>query len=440
MVYLRSKESPHMTYGSPSLSHADASSAVLAELADLATTAPRKGDKPIYVKISHVEHGAFLALELYGFAVLLATGSTVEWGNAPLLESKPAAMGIVAPQSCSETEPFVHAVVINHPVEMQIKNTVAMLAMVLGRQEFVDTFDADKFASLEAMASKIDSRTVVEIEDLLRGVGWREAVEMVRIRSLSAGRPLVVTYSTTLLSSDQIALRAPILRRVYNKIPEVRDAVDRVVTLLSQGFYVTGSGPESIAAFARDSHDLWNSKTYLAHLARDALVCGNGYLSFGTLPDEDVRLLRPEQVTIVDGRTVRVSAGSTSEVYKKILHERGAEQLGTPYGVSALEPFVQHLMEYEGYENLLTTAQAWLGDSRVPEEIRERSVLHEKVALQAMSRIKGNIAKVLGAPSNLSVTVPRDLYFEGFEQMEPQAAGVLIDSTTRVGSTPHRES
>ncbi|MDX8037126.1 hypothetical protein SK803_43630 [Lentzea sp. BCCO 10_0856] len=423
MVYLRSNEPPHVAYGAASLSHTEASSSALTELAAISSATPKKGDRPIHVRISHIEHGAFLTLALYGFPVLIATGELVEIPSIPGEDPVPPAMRVVAPQKCDEANPFLHAVVVNHPVEIQIKNCIAMLAMLLDRQELVDSIDGNSFSQLEGFAAKVDSKALTEVEDLLRSVGWREAASRIKARSSSSGRPLVVTYTTVFMDREQIALRTPILRRVYNRFPAVRAAVDNVATLLSQGMHVTGEGPEAITAFARDSLDVGSNKTFLAHFARDTMVCGNGYLSFGAMPDEDTRLLRPENVTIIRDNIVRLEEGGRTEIHRGVLRAQGAEQLEGEYGVSPLEPFVQHLMEHEGYDYMLRLEKA-AREQGASEEVRSSLADGARAAASAMKRIEDRIDVLLGAPSRLGVKVPPELYFEGCEQMLPEAGGV----------------
>jgi hypothetical protein len=78
-----------------------------------------------------------------------------------------------------------------------------------------------------------------------------------------------VTYSPILMNAADLALRTPILRRVYNEMPEIRNAIDKVATMLSQSLMTVGGGSEQVAAFARDLLDVGSTRTYLAHLARD---------------------------------------------------------------------------------------------------------------------------------------------------------------------------
>ena len=47
-----------------------------------------------------------------------------------------------------------------------------------------------------------------------------------------------------------LALRAPILRHVYNEMPEVRSAIDKVAATLSQGLMTVGGSSEQIGAYA----------------------------------------------------------------------------------------------------------------------------------------------------------------------------------------------
>jgi hypothetical protein len=236
------------------------------------------------------------------------------------------------------------------------------------------------------------------------------------------------------MDADALALRAPILRRVYNEMPEIHSAIDKVATMLSQGLITLGGGSDRIAAFARNLLDAGSSRTYLAHLARDAFVCGNGYLSFGRVPDEDIRLLSPERVTILNPETVRVSEGSSHVIHSPVLHVTGAEQQGSPYGLSVLEPFVHLQTEREIMQETLEIAAAW-EQIPVPEAARTWAVSSVPLACRRLKDIGSKVTATLGASGNLQVEAPADLYFPGYELMAPAAAGLALVTREPPGVT-----
>jgi hypothetical protein len=315
-------------------------------------------------------------------------------------------------------------VTVNHPVRVQVEHVLATLAMLAARQELTSA-GALHVAEIDVQAAEVDTRATTAVRDTLRSQGWRAAAQAISARAAAAGLPLAVTYAPTLMEPGDLALRAPILRRVYNEMPEVRLAVDRAATLLSQGLTTVGGGSEQVASFARDLLDVGSTRTYLAHLARDAFVCGNGYLSFGTVADEDIRLLRPEQVTILGPSTVQVADGSTRAVHRHVMHMTGGEQLDSPYGLSILEPFVSLQLDREIHQLALDIAEAW-AHGAVPEEARTRALQNVPLARRRLEHVAKQITETLGGTAHLRAEPPADLYFPGHELMAPAAAGLSL--------------
>ena len=426
---------PGAGYGTVTAPHMAASAFALTELAGLATAnAGLRGARPLYVRLSHFEHGAALSLQLYGFAVLPAAGEPVIRQAVPGIKDRPPAAGLRPPEAVSAEDPLIWAVVANHSVAVQIEHTLGMLATLVARQGLISAGGDVDVSEIDRLAAEVDTRSTTAVTDTLRSRGWRAAAEAISARSAAAGLPLAVTYSPVLMDADALALRAPILRRVYNEIPEIRSAVDKVATMMSQGLMTVGGSSERVAAFARDLLDVGSTRTYLAHLARDAFVCGNGYLSFGTVPDEDIRLLLPEQVTILDSKAVRVTAGGSDVVHRRLLHETGAEQQASLYGLSVLEPFVQPQNERELMLERIEIAEAW-DKLPAPEPARSAALRLVPLARRRLEAIARNITATLGAPQALQVEPPADLYFPGHERMAPAAAGLaLVDGESPGGA------
>ena len=417
---------PDAGYSSVTAPHMAASPAALTELARLTTADPGpRGARPLHVRLSHFEHGAALSLQLFGFSVLPATGEPVIRPTPPGMAARPPAAGLRPPEAVSAEHPLIYAVIANHSVPVQIEHTLAMLATLVARQELISAGKDLNVPEIDRVAAEVDTRATTAVTDMLRSQGWRAAAQAISARSAAAGLPLAVTYSPVLMDAGDLALRAPILRRVYNEMPEIRSAIDKVATTLSQSLMTIGGDSERVAAFARNLLDAGSSRTYLAHLARDAFVCGNGYLSFGTVPDEDIRLLPPEQVMILNPDTVRVTEGSNHVIHSPVMHITGAEQQDSPYGLSILEPFVHLQTEREIMQETLETAQAW-NQIPVPETARTWALGNIPLARRRLKDIENKIAATLGASANLQVQPPADLYFPGYELMAPAAAGLLL--------------
>jgi hypothetical protein len=426
---------PDAGYGSVTAPHMAASASALTELARLTTAdSGLRGARALHVRLSHFEHGAALSLQLYGFPVLPAADEPVIRTPVPGIKDKPPAAGLRPPGATSAKNPLIWAVVANHSVAVQIEHTLAMLATLVARQELTSAGKEVDTSEIDRLAAEVDTQATTAVTDTLRSQGWRAAAEAVSARSAVAGLPLAVTYSPVLMDAGALALRAPILRRVYNEIPEIRSAIDKVATTLSQGLMTVGGGSERVAAFARDLLDVGSTRTYLAHLARDALVCGNGYLSFGTVPDEDIRLLLPEKVTILNPETVRVTDGGSDVVHTRVLHETGAEQQDSAYGLSILEPFVQPQNERELMLERIEIAKAW-DQLPAPEPARSAALRNVPLARRRLEAIARNIRATLGATRTLRVEPPADLYFPGHELMAPAAAGLsLVEGESPAGA------
>jgi hypothetical protein len=212
--------------------------------------------------MSHFEHGGVLSLQLFGFSVLPATGRSVTVSVPPgMKESLPAA-GLRPSEETSAEAPMIYAVVANHPVPVQIEHALAWLATLMARREFISAGKDIDVAEIDRLAAAADTRAATSVTDMLRTRGWRAAARALSARSAAAGVPLAVTYSPVLMDPAALALRAPILRRVYNEMSAVRSAIDKVAATLSQGLITVGGGSEQIGAYVRDHLDAGSTRTY----------------------------------------------------------------------------------------------------------------------------------------------------------------------------------
>jgi hypothetical protein len=220
-------------------------------------------------------------------------------------------------------------VVANHPVALQVEHTLATVSMLISRQALVERAlrdrDSDSLtAQIDVLARGADADAQRFVSEGLRASSWVDVATALRDRAVAADMPLRVSYSPTLIDRQQLAWRTPILRLIYNQMPAVRQAIDRVAAAMSQGLSVLGGGASvSAARFATDLLDLSSQRAYLAHLTRDAFVCGNGYLTYGSLPDEDVRLLMPERVMAISGDTATIATSDGEEQYRRVIHVKG---------------------------------------------------------------------------------------------------------------------
>ena len=145
------------------------------------------------------------------------------------MAARPPAAGLRSPEAVSAEEPLIYAVVANHSVPAQIEHTLAMLAMLVARQELVSGGGLD-IPEIDRLAAEVDTRATTTVRDTLRSQGWLAAAQAISARSAAAGLQLAVTYSPVLMDASALALREPILRPVYNETQEVRRAIDKVAT------------------------------------------------------------------------------------------------------------------------------------------------------------------------------------------------------------------
>lgn len=403
--------------------HMRSSATALTGVADaISSAAPASvGARPLYVRLAHMDHGAFLSPLLFGFSVLPAMEQRSKPMEVPLVGTRPPAHLFRAPNEVTEEAPFTYAVVANHSVATQIQHVLSTLSRLVARQELVGKgLDAAQLSDLDQAGAATDESADHLVSELLRSGGWRAAARAVGARSSAIGQPLVVKFSSTLMSPDELARRAPSLRHVYNNWPVVRETVDAVATLMSQGLSVGGGANGPGQAFARDLLDLSQIRTYLAHLSRDAFVCGNGYLSFGSTPDEDLRLLRPETVRLEDPKTAIETIDGKETRHTQILHVPGARQGAGLYGMSSIEPLLQQEINRELWLHQLEIADAWTEEA-APKSFWEHAQMMLPLSQRSLAAGEELAKATLSTVRSMEVQVPRELYFPGAERMAPAA-------------------
>jgi hypothetical protein len=426
-------------YDEATATHVSASLRALNELASLVSTSASEGSTGQHVRLSLFDHGSCLNHLLFGFAVHAGTGRTLTPPTVPLLPP-PDAEHLVQGAAATADRPLIYAVIANHPVEIQIQHTIAFLARLVARRTITPSGLSGVISEVDSVASQIDAEADNEVADLLRAEGWRAAARAVRVRAEASGRALVVSSSAALFTEAQVKLQIPIVRRVYNESEQIRGAIDILATMMSQGMIMVGGGSAEIAGFARDRLDLGLNRTFMAHVIRDAYVCGNGYLVLGPVPDEDMRLLLPESVTIRDDGCYEEATTTGIIVHRKkyILHVKGASQADSRYGVSLLEPFVMLQAQREIAESVIQRAIAWDNDA-VPTAERQYAESMRPLGDRILAQTKVDTDAILGpvlATNSLQVDVPDPLFFNGFEDLQPAAKGIAIDGPSPEGGAP----
>lgn len=405
--------------------HVEASVAALRLVANRVTTSePRSDAEPVHIRLAHMDHGAFLTTQLFGTNVLPFTGTTVPAHDSGFLSRPPAAL-LRDPYAATPQEPFTYVVVLNQPVAVQVETALTTLAGLLARREVTDKARRGDAARIDAAAATADEQAHRTVQDAIRSRGWQAAAEALRERSIVAGRPFVVRYDRTVMDPEAVRRRAPVLRHVYNVMPEARTAIDKVATVLSQTMQVMGGGTREIGAYGRTLIDVGALRTYTAHVARDAFVCGNGYLSFGTAPDEDLRLLRPEETWMVgEERAVTIEEGQHIEHFP-VMHLTGARQVDGS-GLSVLEPFVQQLLLRQSAEATFLLEKYIAAQEAPSAEELAASQASADLGRRILAQVEEQSRTLLGGPSTLTVDVPADLYFPGHTDMSPAAQAVTL--------------
>lgn len=419
-------------YGEATRSHLLASTKALSELASIISTSPALANEDgQFVRIGLFDHGSCLNHLVFGFTIQLGLGRTVQRPAAPLMPAPPPAHVVQSPIS-TEDNPLLYAVVANHPVDVQIQHTISSLARLVGRRAITSGLSGDSVTNVDVIGGQIDAKADREVADLIRLQGWRAAAQAVKVRAEASRSPLVVHATSPLMTHDQITRQLPIVRRIYNESPDVRGAIDRLATQLSQGMNSMGGMNAETAGFVRDFLDLGLSRTYLAHLVRDAYVCGNGYLLHGPVPDEDIRLLRPETVSIRDDGAYLETTKSGILVHRKVMHMTGAMQANSPFGISLLEPFVSLQLQREIAEEILARDAAWNIDD-VPYVVRQKQHARVPFANRVLAKYVESTREILGpilGDNMLKIAIPKGLYFRGFTNMSPSAQALTTDGAT----------
>jgi hypothetical protein len=402
--------------------HIKAGSAALTEIARRASKSAEKSDlTPVRLRVGHLDHGAFLSLQLNLFPIYQVEEDRL----------------VDIRQRGSEV---LVAIVVNQPVELQIRSLLKFMNSLVARQSLIGrkVLQGD-IGSIDAEVESADAAAESDIEDGLRGGGdWRLAADAIAERALSAGLQLDARFVAPLLSLEELALRAPILRCVYNTEPSVRNAVDKAASLLALPLKLEGPDvPDEMMAYAQQVLEAGQLKRYLAHLARDAFVSGNGYLTFGSTTSNlpEPKLLKPEKVRVTGPEQYEVldDFGSATAVTGRVIHMRGAHQVNSPYGISVLEPFVVIVGQRDVMVAVQQDIQRFEREASFTQlpQIRKWADEVGPLAARSIREAPDRIKSVLGdAVDAYREPDPEELYFPGFERMRDALESIRFRDPT----------
>jgi hypothetical protein len=327
------------------------------------------------------------------------------------------------------------AMIVNQPISTQIRTLLIFLASFLARQELTSGMRSGTggIRDIDSLAQRADELAAQQVDEYLRQGDWVQTAAHLSERARNDGYALEVAFAEPVLQPEEIRRRVRVLRRVYNEVPSVRDTIDRVAGAMSHSMYLSGEGvPPAIMREAQRVIDMSTLRRFLAHHIRDTFVCGNGYLCIGNGRTSTTKLLPPERVRHLGNESYELKdsvSGEWVKVNEPVVHLAGAKQVGSDYGVSLIEPFLQIASQNELLESAvqrvaLTDPPA----DRVAEGadwIRDASELKERAFAESTVRV----TELLGsATTNLRKVASADLYFPGQELMRDAASSLSYRS------------
>jgi len=412
-------------------------------------SSPKRADRALHVRVAHYEQSGFLNPRLYGFWILpvlpgveeppvmpgldemgldWAKAQMSDWTTDSQLEEllQGPGIGLQSPNESTEEQPSLWACVLNSSVEAQVESTLTSLAMLIARQELVVRTEAGDVKTLPSKAARVDEETTKLIGDEVRINGWLSATRAIRARAEAAGCSLHVEYRNPLLDASGARARMQLTRHVYNSLPGVRLAIDRVVNSLTQGWSIAGPSPEHVLQVARDVLDGFGISSLMAHCVRDAFVCGVGVLSLASVPLKDPWLLKPEEVEEVRNETAIRKLNARRETIRPVVAMKGATQIDSPVGLSLLEPFVVNTANRDLYLRVLLSARIVNSMSRrLPTKVTEWAAETEPFAIRQLN-VLATASEVFN-PAALRLPDPTaDLYTAGLESMAPAVAYLTV--------------
>jgi hypothetical protein len=355
--------------------------------------------KPLNVVLGHLDHQGFLATNLQTFHL------------SPVNDD-----GTVDDPFTAE-KPITFASIVNQPVAIQVESIITSMSKLVARQAQLKRVKSDNadVSEIDIAMAETDEIAHNQIVDVLRH-GWRAAAEMLARQAGNAGFVLDVSYDHVLVGSrEAVVQRMPALRRAYNSLPIARDAVDRFVSSIApRGLIVAPPEvPEAVRAFAQQEMHLGFYRQYLAHALRDALVTGNGYLAFTSIPPFSVFNLRPDDA-VDAGRGMVLP--KTGEPAVNALHLRGLDQPNSIHGLGILELALPNLQSADVFRESSLFAHKVLETPSLYDrhDWAHRTLrLAERVEADSDKRLREAFAPML---TLLPEPVP-NLYFEGRERL-----------------------
>ncbi|GAB3940945.1 hypothetical protein GCM10029976_059420 [Kribbella albertanoniae] len=430
--------------------HRTASSTLLQELcSEVSSTRDSKTDNHLYVRVGHYEQPGFLNPKLFGFWLLpihadnqaprpiprlealghdWASEQMADWIDSAALETLLNSPGVTiqSPTDSSQESPSIWACVLNSSIETQIESTLTALAMLVARQDLVRRTPKEKIPSLPDQAARVDQETTNLVGAEIRNHGWQNACHAIRARADASGFTLNVRYEAPLLAAEQIRTRMPLVRHVYNSMPNARLTIDKIVNVLTQGWTITGPGPESMLQKARDLLEIGGIPSLTAQMARDGFVCGMGLLSMEAVPLKNPWVIRPEDILEISEKHALVNREHVPVKISPVLPVKGGKQLGSTLGLSILEPLVITTANRESFLHMLLSAKVMQQFPDARAQVGDWPEVSQKLAEQQLAALSRASVEIFN-PAAVHMPEPKSpIYFPGMEIMQPDVPRIAV--------------
>lgn len=382
----------------PSEAHLRALSSMLADLSDRLTTTSashRKAVKRVRLTLTALPLGLPTNFFYFPLTEVDDDGEPRLLGNAD---------EVTAVLIANQPLPLVREVVLRFFIDL-IERSGPVQDVAEGRRDLGD---------LPSMISASEAETgLVAWESLADD--WTRAIEVVKARAAANGFTLSVRHTASMFAHrDDLTRRIPALKRLYRQEPRVRRWVDHIVASSSPGELVVRGGHEGIRLKIQQQTALTAIPQMLAQAVRDAYVCGNGFVAPEMVGlDMGARCYRPETTEVLPDGSISTPGpdGAQHKIDGPVMHLRGAEQLDSSYGVSALEPFLNILEERR------VIAESRALQAATPAHLQDRFERADAVSGLMEQALEQRILDLTGVIEQLPRQIPPDLYLAGSEDI-----------------------
>jgi hypothetical protein len=359
------------------------------------------GTLELRVCLCHVRYMPGLPFELFGFHV-------------PAIEESGRFVDPWDPDA-----ELRYALVVNHPADIQVETSLALLFQVLERHRVVEAARRrGDVTSIDKQAAEADDRADKEFLDCMR-FGWQKAAEAVALKAKDAAVQLTVRYQRDPFNGrEELTRRIPTLRTAYNDLATVRRAIDNTVSMIggSHPQIRWASAPSRLREHLQTDLAALGIRQFMNQTTRDGEVCGNGYLVSSHGADLSPYCLRPEDVKIeASDRFLLVKNGEWREI-QNVVHIRGIDQIDSLYGISVLEPVIYAVDQTRLFQSTKQLAEQALTDA----QLESRWTWAQgslAFADRGMDQLDQILSRLLGFTRDRLPAAREDLYFPGQEEM-----------------------